>query len=309
MPATQCHQCKKYYYDPKYDNGIFCSRECFLDSKRDARRRYKARKNLEAKLAREPKPCKVCKRPIPKDLRGSAKYCGDECRERFAKDRSKNYRALQTEEWRREEIAKNAQRQRAKRLAAGHPPCIDCGCEIPTEVRLSIKRCNDCKLALRRQRDREYSRAYAAKNREKVCQKNRRYNAANRDSKNEYFKQWRKDNPDLAKAQRTRRRARQLEAATEDHCYDLEVYIRDGGQCHLCGHPVSWNMPPFHDASFNLEHVVPYVHGGKHHLDNVACSHQQCNFRKGTRLMEDLDLPFDPPVCLTPPSHTTTGMV
>ena len=295
-----CIVCDSQLSKFRHGHLLICSDECNKKRRNELR---KARRS-QAKLDRKCPGCST--------ILGYKRQWCDECNAKKPSLRSKRWREENPEKLaaQKERIRIQRQEASAKRRAEQKGiNCAVCGVHIPPPCPPRKKYCTDCKRQKDLQNYRTQNAKYRAENRERIAEKHRLYHEANRDRKNEYFKQWRKDNPVLAKAQRTRRRARQLEAATEDHCYDLEVYIRDGGQCHLCGHPVSWNMPPFHDASFNLEHVVPYVHGGKHHLDNVACSHQQCNFRKGTRLMEDLDLPFDPPVCLTPPSHTTTGMV
>lgn len=57
-----------------------------------------------------------------------------------------------------------------------------------------------------------------------------------------------------------------------------ELYLRDGGLCHICCLLVD-------ERDWHLEHVVPLSKGGLHVWGNVAVSHPACNLRKGVQLM------------------------
>jgi 5-methylcytosine-specific restriction endonuclease McrA len=51
--------------------------------------------------------------------------------------------------------------------------------------------------------------------------------------------------------------------------------------CHLCGHPIDYDLPAEHPLSFTADHLVPRVAGGLPSLDNTAPAHRRCNSRKG----------------------------
>jgi hypothetical protein len=54
------------------------------------------------------------------------------------------------------------------------------------------------------------------------------------------------------------------------------VWERDGGRCHLCGHPVELD-------AMHLDHLVPISQGGEHRMANVAAAHAFCNLSRWTR--------------------------
>lgn len=59
------------------------------------------------------------------------------------------------------------------------------------------------------------------------------------------------------------------------------IIERDGDNCYLCG---GWMS--VHEMSF--EHVIPLSRGGTHTPDNIKAAHRLCNFRKSTRLVEEI---------------------
>jgi 5-methylcytosine-specific restriction endonuclease McrA len=44
------------------------------------------------------------------------------------------------------------------------------------------------------------------------------------------------------------------------------------------------------------DHIIPISKGGSDTFDNVAAAHRQCNNKRGTQLLEEMNLPMDPPV-------------
>jgi len=54
----------------------------------------------------------------------------------------------------------------------------------------------------------------------------------------------------------------------------LAVLERDAGVCHLCGQP----------GATTVDHLRPYVLGGRDDLDNLAAAHVSCNSAKGARV-------------------------
>lgn len=101
---------------------------------------------------------------------------------------------------------------------------------------------------------------------------------------------WRRryaNHPEVYKAATRRRRATAYGTRTEP--VDLEAVIvsytaEHGMVCHICG----WEIT---DDKMDFDHVVPLARGGADAASNIALSHSICNRWKGTRLMEELDLP------------------
>lgn len=56
---------------------------------------------------------------------------------------------------------------------------------------------------------------------------------------------------------------------------------RRGDDCHLCGEPIDYDLPPGHPQAFEADHIIPVAVGGTSTLDNIAASHRVCNQRKG----------------------------
>lgn len=59
------------------------------------------------------------------------------------------------------------------------------------------------------------------------------------------------------------------------------LLTRDGDRCFLCRLPLGEDI--------TVEHLVPVVHGGPHHIANKALAHKACNLRMGhLSLMEKI---------------------
>jgi 5-methylcytosine-specific restriction endonuclease McrA len=57
---------------------------------------------------------------------------------------------------------------------------------------------------------------------------------------------------------------------------------RDGDNCWRCKRPMSFDLPPGHDAGPTIEHIKPKSKGGTGELENLCLCHGRCN-----RLMAD----------------------
>ncbi|SIA00097.1 HNH endonuclease [Mycobacteroides abscessus subsp. abscessus] len=55
---------------------------------------------------------------------------------------------------------------------------------------------------------------------------------------------------------------------------------RRGDDCHICGQPIDYSLPPGLPGSFEADHIMPYALGGASTLDNLAASHRACNRAK-----------------------------
>lgn len=128
--------------------------------------------------------------------------------------------------------------------------------------------CKPCYRAYRkgwadanRERKRELDRQLDAIHREKRHAKNRAYSLTHREQRN---------------ATQAKRRAAKLAVPHEP--YDrADIYERDEGLCHICGHYVPRPM-------FHLDHVIPLSKGGPDTPENVAVAHASCNHKKGARV-------------------------
>lgn len=58
---------------------------------------------------------------------------------------------------------------------------------------------------------------------------------------------------------------------------------RRGDDCHLCGRPIDYTLPPGLPGSFEADHRLPVALGGESTLDNLAASHRACNRAKGAK--------------------------
>lgn len=99
-----------------------------------------------------------------------------------------------------------------------------------------------------------------------------------------YWIEWKKRNPERAKAISRKgenaRRARIAEACVEavEH---MVVYARDRGLCGICGLPV-------YPRRFHVDHIIPIARGGEHSYANTQPAHPFCNISKSDRLPEEI---------------------
>jgi len=95
-------------------------------------------------------------------------------------------------------------------------------------------------------------------------------------------------------AAKARRRARTRGA----HCESInpiDVFVRDGWTCRICGDKTPRSLRgTFDDKAPELDHIIPLAAGGTHTWDNVQCACRACNISKGSGAMNDqlrLELP------------------
>lgn len=94
------------------------------------------------------------------------------------------------------------------------------------------------------------------------------------------YRRWRKANPEKARANDARKRARKARVPNEV-VEPVRVFARDGWICQICGQPVDRSVGFPHPASPSVDHIVPLSRGGPHVYANVQTSHLRCNLRKG----------------------------
>ena len=64
----------------------------------------------------------------------------------------------------------------------------------------------------------------------------------------------------------------------------LEIYVRDGWACYLCGSAVDRDGDPNGDRAPSLDHVIPRSKGGTHDPSNLKTACRSCNSRKGVQV-------------------------
>ena len=190
--------------------------------------------------------------------------------------------------------------------------CSDCKQSLPFSKFSKDKsrkygisyRCKDCHAARNltyydKEKFAEYQRNHYAKNREALNAKQREKrlsdNQASRDYKKNYYQKnknrinalsnaWRKDNPEVGRVSKRRRRARI--ALVESERYTTEQVLKKfGSKCHLCQEPIDldaprWTAQPGWERGLHLDHVVRIADGGLDVLENIRPAHAQCNLKK-----------------------------
>jgi len=65
------------------------------------------------------------------------------------------------------------------------------------------------------------------------------------------------------------------------------LYLRDSYKCQYCGEDHS-----HHDLTY--DHVLPRAKGGRTEWENIVASCKPCNSKKGSKIIEPLNLPYIP---------------
>lgn len=89
-----------------------------------------------------------------------------------------------------------------------------------------------------------------------------------------------KKSPEARRRRKRADRARKRNAVSEPY-RSVDVFIRDGWRCQLCGKRTSPSYSHHDLRSPVVDHIIPLARGGHDTLDNVQCAHLICNSRKG----------------------------
>lgn len=165
------------------------------------------------------------------------------------------------------------------------------------------KTCNSAKIKIRRDNNIEHYRAkarewhhqnkelknnrtkqWAAQNPEKRKEINRRWRKANssylaermvqyRKNNPDSYKNWVKDNPEMARANWAKRRARELNATTH-HISQKEIRRMYKSPCFYCKET---------GKKMHLDHVIPISRGGNHSIGNLVPACWKCNQSKNNK--------------------------
>jgi hypothetical protein len=63
-----------------------------------------------------------------------------------------------------------------------------------------------------------------------------------------------------------------------------DLYLRDGGRCHICGMQVLMDGDSNNNYYGSIDHVIPTAKGGTHTWDNIKLAHRICNSVKADKL-------------------------
>lgn len=63
-------------------------------------------------------------------------------------------------------------------------------------------------------------------------------------------------------------------------------WAREGAPCHLCGQPISYDLPQGHPGAVEADHVVPIAAGG-HPLGECLAAHRLCNQTRQAMSIEE----------------------
>ncbi len=71
-----------------------------------------------------------------------------------------------------------------------------------------------------------------------------------------------------------------------------KIIRRAKPDCHICRHPIDYELPYLDPGEFTVDHLVPINKGGPETLDNSRAAHRSCNRTKSDRI--DWRPPVDP---------------
>lgn len=62
-----------------------------------------------------------------------------------------------------------------------------------------------------------------------------------------------------------------------------QIYERDKYTCRYCNKHLS-------KGELSLDHIVPRAKGGKHNIENLVTACPQCQWKKGYKLLDDIEM-------------------
>lgn len=160
----------------------------------------------------------------------------------------------------------------------GETPCEEC-LQASREYQAAQTRKDYLK---HKERKLKYQEEYRSKNKEKLRISDRIYYLNNKAKR---------------EAQKRVRELRFEEVPAEDFTAE-EISDTHGTVCYLCETPIDLMEESGWTTSPQIDHVHPISHPDTpgHVLSNVKWTHARCNLSKNAKLLEELTLPFLPPV-------------
>jgi len=92
--------------------------------------------------------------------------------------------------------------------------------------------------------------------------------------------------PKIAKQISRAKRRVHLREAFREPVFLREIWLRDGGVCHLCRKPVPLHLKVPKFLAPTLDHLTPLSRGGLHERANIALAHFICNSTRGARALD-----------------------
>lgn len=132
-----------------------------------------------------------------------------------------------------------------------------------------------------REQIQQAQRAYYITHREQIQQWGYKYRASHHEQRRHINKIWRQANRHKRRELGRRRDARKRNATISTVNYE-HILERDGMYCYICEQTIL----PHHILHF--DHVIPLSRNGAHSEENIKPTHQQCNLRKGDRLLSEM---------------------
>lgn len=126
---------------------------------------------------------------------------------------------------------------------------------------------------------------YYEKNKEKIKKYKHEYYLKNKDKIINRNRKWRKNNPVKYKLQNKKsksKRRKKIYGATGSFTKEelLQRYKFQKGLCYWCLEPIS-------KTSFHADHLIALANGGGNSINNIVCSCERCNLRKGSKKVDE----------------------
>ena len=177
------------------------------------------------------------------------------------------------------------------------------GVGYKTHLRHNETPCKNCLDNKRYKEKSNYSvekkRQYREKNKEHISKVKKAYRESNKKAIKKYAIEYQQKNAEKIAARKSaykkanpekiveisnRRRARKLNALTDNHTVK-DVISAYGKNCHICGIEIDLDAPRSTKFTgwkngLHIDHLIPLSKGGSDLLENVRPSHAICNMKK-----------------------------
>lgn len=122
----------------------------------------------------------------------------------------------------------------------------------------------------------EADKAWREANKARRAETNKAWNEAHPERMAEASRAYKAAHPDKVRTDNNRRRALVHRAGGTHTIADIRAQLkRQKGRCYWCGEKVT---------EYEVDHVIPLLHGGSNGPENLVIACPDCNRKKGTRL-------------------------